>query len=134
MSTTVESPAIAPAPPAGPADRFMRRLLRLPATAPPSSAADARRAFRTSIAVTTVRCLLLYVFLPFVAPVLGVAAGVGPALGLVIGVVAMVCIVTSIRRFWRADHPRRWAYTALGGTMLVLLAYLAVADLVDLVS
>lgn len=134
MSTSVESPALAPAPPARPADRFMRRLLRLPETAPPASAADARRAFRTSIAVTTVRCLLLYVFLPFVAPVLGFAAGVGPALGLVIGVVAMACIVTSIRRFWRADHPRRWAYTALGTTMLALLTFLAATDLVDLLS
>jgi hypothetical protein len=112
----------------------MRRILLLPADAAPSTAADARRAFRTSILVTTVRCLLLYIFLPFVAPALGFAAGVGPLLGLAIGVVAAVCIVTSIRRFWRADHPKRWAYTALGATVLVLLTVMAVRDLAQLVS
>ena len=40
----------------------------------------------------------------------------------------MVCIVMSMRRFWRADHPKRWWYGALGGTVLVFLVVLAVQD------
>ena len=107
-----------------PADLFMRRLLRLPLEAPPGSAKGARKAFQTSLVVATFRCLLMHVVFPFVLPALGLAKGVGPAIGLVINVAAMVCIVLSMRRFFRADHPKRWHYTAL---VLVVWAFLAVA-------
>ena len=40
----------------------------------------------------------------------------------------MVCIVLSMRRFWRADHPKRWWYFALGGTVLRVPVVLAVKD------
>jgi len=120
-------PAVRP-----PADRFVRRLLGLSPDAPRASAADARRAFQTSLAVATVRCLLMYIVFPFVLPALGVASDVGPVIGLVINAVAIVAIVMSLRRFWRADHPKRWWYTALGGTVLVLLVVLAVVDIASL--
>ena len=92
----------------------MRRVLRLPADAPPGSAEAARKAFQTSLLVASVRCLLMYIVFPFVLPAVGLASGVGPAIGLVINSAAMVCIVLSMRRFWRADHPKRWWYFALG--------------------
>ena len=117
-----------------PADLFMRRMLRLPVDAPPGSAEGARKAFQTSLLVATFRCLLMYVVFPFVLPALGLAKGVGPAIGLAINVVAMVCIVFSMRRFFRADHPKRWQYTALGGTVLVFLVVLAVQDLVAVLT
>jgi hypothetical protein len=117
-----------------PADLFMRRLLRLPLQAPPGSAQGARKAFQTSLLVATVRCLLMYVAFPFVLPALGLAKGVGPAIGLAINVVAMVCIVLSMRRFFRADHPKRWSYTALGATVLLFLVVLAVQDLVAVLT
>ena len=115
-----------------PADRAMRRLLRLPADAPRSSRQAAQQAFQTSIAVAAVRCALMYVVFPFVLPAIGVANGVGPAIGLAVNLVAMVCIVASMRRFWRADHPKRWWYFALGGTVMCFLAVLAVLDLAAL--
>ena len=118
----------------GPADRFMRRLLRLPVDGLSQDPAEARKAFQTSIAVATVRCLLMYILFPFVLPAIGVAAGVGPALGMAIGVVAVVAIIYSIRRFWRADHSKRWAYTALGGTVIVFMIVLIVDDLGRLLS
>jgi len=112
----------------------MRRLLRLPMDASTGSAEGARKAFQTSLLVATVRCLLMYVVFPFVLPAIGLAGGFGPAIGLAVNTVAMVCIVLSMRRFWRADHPKRWWYGALGGTVLVFLVVLAVQDLVSLVS
>ena len=115
-----------------PADRFMRRLLRLPLDGPPASAGDAQKAFQTSIMVATVRCLLMYIVFPFVLPALGLARGVGPAVGLVISVVAIVAISMSIRRFWRADHSKRWHYTVLGTTVIGFMLYLIVRDLVEL--
>lgn len=116
------------------ADRFMRRLLRLPVEAPRGTAAEAQKAFQTSIAVATVRCLLMYIVFPFVLPAIGVAAGVGPWIGLAIGVVAIVAIVMSIRRFWRADHSKRWHYTVLGTVVIGFLLYLVVRDLVEIVT
>jgi hypothetical protein len=115
-------------------DRLMRRILRLPIDGPPGTAAGARKAFQTSMMVATVRCLLMYLVFPFVLPALGIAKGVGPAVGLVVNAVAMVCIVLSMRRFFRADHPKRWWYAGLGGAVLVLLAVLAVIDFVDLLN
>ena len=115
-----------------PADRFMRRLLWLPADGPKASAGEARKAFQTSIMVAAARCLLMYIVFPFVLPAIGVAKGVGPAIGLPISLVAIVCIVFSMRRFWRADHSKRWHYTAFGTLVIGFLVYLVVRDVASL--
>jgi hypothetical protein len=116
------------------ADRWMRRVLRLPADGPRGTAEGAREAFQRSMLVAAVRCTLMYVVFPFVLPALGIARGVGPALGLAVNGVAMVCIVASLRRFFRADHAKRWWYAALGGSVLVLLTVLAGVDIADLAA
>ena len=142
MSTTADQPpvtgeATAPAPVsqstrapenASSADRFMRRLLRLP-EGRTSTAAEARSAFQKSLFISTCRCLLMYIVFPFVLPAVGIARGVGPLIGLVIGILAIVSIVYSIRRFWRADHSKRWHYTIFGTAIIAFLVYLAIADL-----
>ena len=110
------------------ADRFMRRLLRVD-TAAPATAADARKAFQTSVVVSGIRCLLTYIVLPFIVPVLGLAAGVTPLVGAVIGIIAACCIVSSMRRFWRSDHRARWGYTAFGTAMLVFLLAMSIRDI-----
>jgi hypothetical protein len=116
------------------ADRVMRRVLRLPVDAPAGTAEGARKAFQTSLLVATVRCLLMYIVFPFVLPAIGLASDVGPAIGLAISAAAIVCIVMSMRRYWRADHPMRWWYGALGGTVLCLLVALVVIDLTTLIG
>ena len=114
-----------------PVDAFMRRLLRLPTGADPGQTAE--KAFGTSILISTVRCLLTYVLLPLLKPAIDLTGGVGPILGLVIGAVSAVAIVYSMRRFWAASHRMRWAYTVIGGGILVLLAVQAVGDVAALV-
>lgn len=109
----------------------MRRLLRLP-EGKTSTAAEARSAFQKSLAFTTCRCLLMYIVLPFVLPAVGIARGVGPVIGIVIGILAMISIVYSIRRFWRADHSKRWHYTIFGSIIIGFLIYLTIKDIVDL--
>ena len=116
------------------ADRFMRRLLRLPIDGPKATAADAHRAFQTSMMVATVRCLLMYIVFPFVLPLVGLKAGVGPLIGVPISIAAIVAIVMSIRRFWRADHSKRWHYTVLGTTVIGFLVVLVVLDLTELLT
>lgn len=116
------------------ADRFMRRLLRLPVDAPKASAHDAHKAFQTSLLVATVRCTLMYLVFPFVLPIIGVASGVGPWIGIPISVVAIVAISMSIRRFWRADHSKRWHYTVLGTVVIGFMIVLIVKDVSDLLG
>jgi hypothetical protein len=145
MSTTADQPPVtgdiatpAPATPASSpagtpssADRFMRRLLRLP-EGRTSTAAEARSAFQKSLFISTCRCLLMYIVFPFVLPAVGIARGVGPFIGVVIGVLAMVSIVYSIRRFWRADHSKRWHYTIFGTAIIAFLIVLAIEDVTSL--
>lgn len=135
------APAYCPAPPStaapvhtSPADLRMRRLLRLPLDAPKATEASARSLVERSLLISMVRCLLTYIVLPFVAPLLGVGLGVAPVIGLVVGAVAIVANVASVRRFWRADHRYRWHYTALASVIVAMLVWLVVADIVELVA
>ncbi|MEM9610763.1 MAG: hypothetical protein AAGA99_25355 [Actinomycetota bacterium] len=93
----------------------------------------AHRTFSTSIIVSAVRCLLTYVLLPFATPWLGLAPGVGPVLGIVIGVVAIAANVLSIRRFWRARHPWRRPVTVVHIGVIALVLVLIGIDVADLV-
>jgi hypothetical protein len=115
------------------ADVAVRRLLRI-REGPPAPENAAQRAFSTSILVSATRCTLTYLVLPFLAPALGLAAGVGPAIGIPIGIVAIGSNVLTIRRFWAADHRWRWAYTAIALTVIALLLVLMVEDILDLVG
>jgi hypothetical protein len=115
------------------ADVAVRRLLRIP-EGQTASVDSAQRAFSTSVLVSAIRCTLTYLVLPFLAPALGLAAGVGPAIGIPVGVVAIACNIMTIRRFWAADHRWRWAYTALSLTVIALLVVLMVRDIAALVG
>jgi len=110
----------------------MRRLLRLPEDAPRVSIFEAQSLFGKSIAISAVRCLITYVLVPVLGPVIKLSGAVGPVVGLVIGIVSAVAIVVAIRRFFAADHKWRWGYTAIAGGILVLLAFQAVVDLAAL--
>ncbi len=110
------------------ADQFMLRLLRLP-TEQSGTTAGAQSAFQKSILISSIRCTLTYVFLPFIAPAIGLFANIGPAIGVVVSVIAMISIGLSMRRFWGSRHPQRWTYTILGGLMFCFLVYLLIRDI-----
>ena len=122
----------APQPARSDADCAMRRVLRLPEGAPHGSKAAAQQAFSRSVWISAARCLLTYIVLPILGPIVGIAGDVGPVLGLAVGAVSMAAIVASIRRFFATDHRWRWRYTAIGGSILVLLTVQAVIDVADL--
>jgi len=107
---------------------------RVPAApaATPTAEEVAQRTFSISILVSATRCLLTYVVLPFLTPLIGLAPSVGPVIGIVVGVVALVANAVSIRRFWRADHRWKWPMTCIHVGVMVLLAILVVTDLADL--
>ncbi len=103
-----------------------------PVTVPTGTVDDstekAERTFSISLLVSAVRCTLTYVLIPWVFPLIGVASGVGPVVGVVIGSAAIVANAVSIRRFHRADHRWKWPMTAINGGIMVLLVILVVVD------
>ncbi len=109
-------------------DRFMRRLLGVTATGT-RSADGAHRAFRASVVVSGVRCLITYLLVPIVVPMASLAGWVAAPIGIALCLYAVVNGIVSLRRFWGADHRQRWLYT---GFMTVVFAILAAALVSDL--
>ncbi len=113
-----------------PADRVMRRVLRVPDRRPAASEDSAHRLFSVSIILSALRCLLTYIVLPILTPVLGAATSVGPAVGIPLAVVALVFDVRGIRRFWLADHRWRWGMTAIYALVMAFVLVLLIQNLI----
>ncbi len=96
--------------------------------------AEAERTFSISIAISAVRCTFTYVLIPWVFPFLGETTGVGPTLGAVVGVAAIIANVFSIRRFHRADHRWKWHMTFISVAVIALLVFLVGIDITDLID
>ncbi len=110
----------------------MRRLLRL-SNAPTLSAAQARSAFQKSLVsgrlldASSCTSCSRSCCRRSVSP-----SASARSIGIVIGLLAMVSIVYSIRRFWRADHSKRWHYTMFGSLIIVFLIWATIADTIRL--
>lgn len=103
-----------------------------PTGAPAMTDEAASKAFSTSILISATRCLLAYVIFPWVLPAVGLADSIGPGIGLVVGLVALVSNVVSIRRFWRANHRWKWPISALNVSVIALVTVLVVEDIAHL--
>jgi len=112
------------------ADAFMHRLLRIPDRQRPIDESETHRIFSTSIFLSALRCLLSYIVLPIVLPAVGAASSVGPAIGIPVGLLALVFDYKGIRRFWLANHHQRWAFSALYAVVGGMVLALVVIDLV----
>ena len=111
----------------GPADRFMRRVLGI--EAPDQRAGDgAHNAFRVSVAISGVRCLITYLLIPVLVPMMSLAGWVAAPIGIALCVYAVVNGVVSLKRFWRSDHRQRWMYTIFMGVVFVVLGFALVSD------
>lgn len=96
---------------------------------PRVSAVGAQRAFSMAIVISGIRCLFAYVALPFLAPFLNLAPGVGPWLGVGISMVAIVANGFSIRRFARSGHRLRKPVIAINIAVIAFMVVLIGIDL-----
>jgi hypothetical protein len=133
MSQAVTTPAAEPVA-LSDADLRVRRFLRIPDPVVTGSITGAQNAFSRSILISAVRCLLTYVAIPLLGPVLGWSGRVGPWLGLTLGLVSMTAIVLAVRRLFAANHRWRWGYLGFGGAVFVLLIVQATIDISTLVG
>lgn len=117
-------------PECGPRLREWLTVSGTAATAAPAPELDdaSARSLRFSILVSAVRCTLTYVLLPFVAPFIGLAPGVGPTVGIPIALIALWANLASIRRHWSSDHRWKWPVSMLNAGIIVLLVTLLVLD------
>jgi len=75
-----------------------------------------------------VRCSLTYVLIPFVFPLVGFGAGVGPVIGIPVGLAAIFANIVSIGRFHRADHRWKRPMISINAAIIVLLVILVTVD------
>jgi hypothetical protein len=116
------------------ADEVVRSLLRIKDRPAQVSDATVYRSFRRSMLISATRCTLTYVVFPFLLPAASFAAGVGPVLGILVGVFAMTCDVLTIRRFFQVDHRFRWPVSIVALSVMMLLTVLLVQDIVHLAT
>ncbi|TVR22808.1 MAG: hypothetical protein EA396_05320 [Anaerolineaceae bacterium] len=107
---------------------------------PPTTTTDqqttrnAENALGLALFFSGARCLLIYAFLPFVLPVIGLTSGVAAGIGLAINTVAIGAIVYSLRTFWRIDYKYKWHYLPLAAFALALLTSFVVMDFAALIG
>jgi len=93
------------------------------------SAVGAQRAFSMAMVISGIRCLIAYIALPFLAPFLNLAPGIGPWMGIGIGVVAIVANGFSIRRFARSQHHLKKPVIAINIAVIAFMLVLIGIDL-----
>ena len=92
----------------------------------------ASRTFSTSMLISGIRCSLTYVIFPWLLPAFGIAGGIGPTFGLVIGGVAIAFNALSMRRFWNTQHRFRWLVLPINAGVIILLLILVGIEIAEL--
>lgn len=135
MSTQIDAAAVRvrPAVQYSAADRFMRKLLRIGKT-DKKVLPDAHKAFRTSLVVSGIRCLITYLVVPIAVPLLSFAGVFAAPIGIALCVVAVVNGIISVRRFWTSHHRMRWMYTWFIVVVFLVLGIALYSDISRLVG
>lgn len=103
-------------------DSLMIRILFLPPHSEQNVTRPADRAFNASLLLSGTRCIVQYVLLPFVLPLVGFAADLSVWLSMAIDLVALGALVFSLRRLWRTRAPQRWRYLPLALLMALAIS------------
>lgn len=91
--------------------------------------AQAESAFSLALMFSGVRCIIMYVILPFVLPIIGLAGNSADWLDIGINFVAIGAIIFSLRRFWRINYKRKWQYFPVAIVALFLLTAFIALDI-----
>jgi hypothetical protein len=67
-----------------------------------------------------------------VLPAIGLASSVGPAIGIPVGMLALVFDYLGIRRFWLANHHQRGMFSAIYAAVGGMVLALVIIDIVHL--
>lgn len=84
---------------------------------------SAENTFMFSMLFTGIRCVLEYILLPFVLPLLNLSDAIAVPVVLLANAIALAALAYSIRKFWIIDYKYKRAYLMVGlvgGAILVL--------------
>lgn len=106
-------------------DRTVERILRVtPVEARTvTEERSAENTFMASMLFTGIRCLLEYIVLPFVLPLLNLSNTIAVPLVLAVNAVALAALIHSVRKFWAIDYKHKRAFLGvaiIGGAILIL--------------
>ena len=107
-------------------DSWLERVLLIQSSSTPYQPS---KSFGLALFISATRCLLQYIFLPFLLPLVGLSAQVPVWVSLLLSAVAFVFLVSSLRRFWKFKHPRRYSYLPLALLKLIVLMIFVLSDL-----
>jgi hypothetical protein len=111
----------------------MRRWLRVGDVVDKHAILGARRSTTAAIVVSGIRCIITYLLIPVLAPVIGISEAASAPVTIALSVLAIVMGLTGVRRFWMADHRARWAYTIFIAGIVALLVVGIVLDLASMI-
>jgi hypothetical protein len=123
-----------PAPERSGAEMRVRRILCVPDCRTSATRNQAERLFSVSILLSASRCLLTYVAIPVLGPILGSSLSDNPWIGGALAILALVFDVRAVRRFWMADHPWRWRMTVVYLVVAAMVLGLLALDVTRLTS
>lgn len=112
----------------------MRRLLRVGDVVDKNAILGARRSTTAAIVVSGIRCIITYLLIPILAPVIGITDAASAPVTMALSALAIVMGISGVRRFWIADHRARWVYTGFIAVIVVLLVVGIVLDLAAMLS
>jgi ABC-type iron transport system FetAB permease component len=117
-------------------DRTIARVLFVdpPAATPNADDQGSENLMGFSLAVSAFRCTLQYIVLPFLLPVIGMAAGWALGLTMVVNIAAVVALIMSLRRMWATNYAHKWRYFAIAMPALLVLLAFFVLDVVTLLG
>lgn len=113
-------------------DQLVGRLLFVSPQTILDDETDAQRAFNFSLIFTGVRCSLQYILLPFILPVVGLAADAALPILLGINIFAIISMLYSVRRFWQINYRHKWTYLIMALVILAALTAFIAMDIGDL--
>lgn len=92
----------------------------------------AHRAFRFALVFTAVRCIISYVAIPILVPLISFMGVLATPISVALCLFAFVNGVMSLRRFWKTDHRGKWLYTWFIAFVFVILAVTLVHEFSNL--
>jgi hypothetical protein len=117
-----------------PTDLFMRKLLRIGDEVDPGALLGAQKAMSKSILVSAIRCTITYLLIPLLGSTVALLDAFSAPLSIALCLFAGFMSVRSVRRFWLANHPKRWAYTIFASVVLVSLTIGVALDIARIVT
>ncbi len=95
---------------------------------------ESKKLIGASLMISAVRCTLQYAVLPFVLPLIGMAAGWALGITMLISGAAMVAIITSLRRMWKTNYTHRYRYLAIAIPAFLVLAVFFTLDIISILN